>query len=113
MKKLEQSGLNQSKLDYCLFVGEKVTCIVYVDGLIFWARNEDNIHNLEIYLLESGVDLNQEDDDSGFFGVTLGQESKTGSIEMKETGLIQHVVEAVVLDNVMVRDILHLQIRGL
>ena len=71
--KLYQSGLKKSKFDPCLFLGEKVTCIVYVDDLIFWARNEDNIHNLEINLRELGVNLDQEDDAVGFLGVTLGK----------------------------------------
>ena len=34
-KKLEQSGLKQSEFDPCLFIGDKVTCIVYVDDLLF------------------------------------------------------------------------------
>ena len=71
--KLEQNGLKQSNFDPCLFVGEKVTCIVYVDNLICWTRNEDNIHNLAIYLRGLGVYLDQEDDDSGFLGVALGE----------------------------------------
>ena len=33
--KLEQSGLNQSRLNPCIFVSDKVTCIVYVDNIIF------------------------------------------------------------------------------
>ena len=78
MNKLEHSGLKQSKFDPCLFVGEKVTCIVYVDNLIFWARNEDNIHNLEMHLQELGVDLGQENDAAGLLWVTLERESNTG-----------------------------------
>ena len=68
---LEQSGLRQSKFNPCLFVSDKVTCIVYIDDLIFWARKKDDIHNLVIYLKELGVDLYQEDDTAGFLGVTL------------------------------------------
>ena len=71
--KLEQIGLKESKFHPCLFVGEKVTCIVYFDDLVFWARNKDNIHNLEMHLRELGVDLDQEDDDTGFLGVILEQ----------------------------------------
>ena len=32
-QKLETCGLEQSKFDPCLFVGEKVICVVYVDDL--------------------------------------------------------------------------------
>ena len=69
--------MRQSKLDPCLFLGEKVTCILYVDVILFWTRNKDNIHNLEMYFQELGVDLEQEDDIVGFLGVTLERERKT------------------------------------
>jgi hypothetical protein len=36
-EKLEKCGLQQSKLDPCLFIGPDVMCIVYVDDLIFWS----------------------------------------------------------------------------
>ncbi len=38
-EKMASCGMVQSKLDPCLFVGEKVICISYVDDLIFWTRN--------------------------------------------------------------------------
>ena len=80
MNKLEQSCLKQSKFDPCLYVGDNVTFIFYVDDLILWDSNKDNIHNLEIHLQELGVDLEQEDDAAGFLGVNLGRESDTGLI---------------------------------
>jgi hypothetical protein len=45
-----------------------------------------------------GVDLEQEDDAAGFLGVTLGDAS-TGLLEMKQTGLIKRVIEALGLDD--------------
>ena len=56
-----------------------------------------------MHLHELGVDLKQEDDATGFLGVTLGQQSKTGVIYMKQSGLIQRVIEAVALDDGMVK----------
>ena len=100
---MEQSGPKQSKFDPCLFVGEKVTYIVYVDDLMFWYRNKDDIHNLEMHLHGLGVDLEQEDDIAGFLVVTLGREIKTGLIEMKQNILIKPVIEAVGLDNGMLK----------
>ena len=49
-----------------------------------------------------GVDLEQEDDAAGFLGVTLGRDNKSGLLEMKQTGLIQRIIEAVGLDDGMV-----------
>ena len=91
-----------SKFDPSLFVVEKVTCIVYIDNIIFLDRHEDNIHNLEMHLRELSVDLEQEDDSSVFLGVNLEQERNIRFIEMKQTGLIQSVFEALILDNGMV-----------
>ena len=87
----------------CLFFGDKVTCIICVEYLIFWAIYKDHIHNLEISLRELGVDLEEEDGATGFLGAILEQERNTGFIEMKKTGLIQRVIEAVRLDNGIVK----------
>ena len=36
--KLQECGLEQLKFDPCLFIGLDVTCVVYVDDLIFWSQ---------------------------------------------------------------------------
>ena len=48
---------------------------------------------------ELGVDLEQEDDNAGFLGVTLEQDQETGLLKMKQTGLIKQVIEALGLDD--------------
>ena len=52
-----------------------------------------------MHLQDLGVDLEREDEAEGFLEVNLEQESNTGLIEMKQTGLIQCVIEAVGLDD--------------
>jgi hypothetical protein len=52
VEKMAICGMVQSKLDPCLFVGEKVICISYVDDLIFLARNEKDIHHIAMKLRE-------------------------------------------------------------
>ena len=47
------------------------------------------------------VDLEQEDDFTGFLGVTLEWNLKTGLIYMKHNGIIQRVIEEVFLNDVM------------
>jgi hypothetical protein len=49
-------------------------------------------------LREEGVDLEQEDDAAGFLGVRLDRDENTGLLEMKQTGLIDRVLEALGLD---------------
>jgi hypothetical protein len=71
-EKLETCGLEQSKFDPCLFVGTKVICVVYVDDLIFWSKDTLlAINDSAMQLRELCVDLEQEDDATGFLGVTL------------------------------------------
>ena len=56
-----------------------------------------------MHLRGLGIDLEQEYDAAWFLGVNLEQEINTGFIEMKQTRLIQCVIEAVGLDNGMVK----------
>ena len=98
-EKLESCGMKQSDFDPCLFIGESVMCIMYVDDLLFWSRDENDIHTLAMQLRDCGVDLEQEDDAAGFLGVTLERDEITGLLEMKQTGLIQRVIEAVGMDD--------------
>ena len=98
VQKMEACGMPQSKLDPCLFVGEKVICVCFVDDLLFWARDAEDIHKLAIRLREQGVDLEQEDDAAGFLGVRLERNNETNLLEMKQTGLIERIIEALGLD---------------
>ena len=43
VEKMEICGVPKSQFDPCLFVGEKIACIFYVDNLLFWARDENYI----------------------------------------------------------------------
>ncbi len=46
-------------------------CVVYVDNIIFWSKDTDDINSSAMQLHELGVDLEQEDDAAGFLGVML------------------------------------------
>ena len=71
-----------STLDPCLFVGDKVICICYVDDILFWAKDEAFINELASNLRAWGLLLEQEDDTAGFLGVRLTK-TNDGLIEMK------------------------------
>ena len=66
-KKLDESYLNQSGFYTCLILGDKVPCIIYVDDLILWSKDESDIHNLAMQVREFGLNLEA----SGLLGVTL------------------------------------------
>ena len=48
-------------------------------------------------LREAGVDLEQEDDTAGFFGLII-EKNKDGLLEMTQEGLIDRVIETLGLD---------------
>jgi hypothetical protein len=81
--------LEQSKFDPCLFVGTKVIGVVYVNNIIFWSKDTEDTNSPTMQLCELGVNLEQEDNATGFLGVTLKQDPETGLLEMKQTGLIK------------------------
>ncbi len=97
--KLEECGLEQLKFDPCLFIGPNVICVVYVDDLIFCSRDVPKINGVDMDLQKLGVDLEQEDNAAGFLGVTLDRNASTGLLEMKQSGLIKQVIEALGLDD--------------
>ncbi len=53
-----------------------------------------NIDRVVMELCKLRVALKQEDDAAGFLGVKIEHNSNTGLLEMKQTGLIERVVEA-------------------
>ncbi len=58
-----------------------------------------NIDRVVMELCKLGVTLEQEDDAAGFLGVKMECDSNTGLLEMKQTGLIERVIEALGLDD--------------
>ena len=101
--KMEACGMKQSELDPCLFVGDKVIAIQYVDDLLFWSRDEKDIFDLAIQLRDLGVDLEEETDAAGFLGVSLERDPTTNLIEMRQDGLIDRVIAALGLDDGMAK----------
>ncbi len=78
-------------------------CVVYVDNIIFWSKDTEDINSSAMQLHKLGGDLEQEDYIAGFLGVTLEWDPETGLLEMKQTGLIKQVVKALGLNNGLVK----------
>jgi hypothetical protein len=104
-EKLKACELEQSQFDPCLVVGTKVICVVYVDYIIFQSKDTEDINSSAMQLLELGVDLDQEDDAAGFLGVTLEWDPEKGLLKMKQTGLIKQVIQALGLEDGLVKGI--------
>ena len=96
-KAMQTCGMEPSNFDPCLFVGDRVIAICYVDDILFWATDEAYINELGSKLRKQGLLLQQEDDAAGFLGVTMSK-TKNGSMELKQTGLIERILEALGLN---------------
>ena len=97
--KMELCSMVQSNMGTCIFIEKKVMAIIYVDNILFWSVNENDIHKKAMKLRKKGVNLEQEDDTAGFLGVILGCDKATGIMGMKQVGLIDCVIEILVLDD--------------
>ncbi|KAL3782482.1 hypothetical protein ACHAWO_005229 [Cyclotella atomus] len=91
----ETLGLRQSDHDPCLFVGEKVTAIVYVDDILFFARDDSDIDNVISALQKNHVQIRREGTAEGFLGVALEHTTNNGvtQIKLTQAGLAKRIVE--------------------
>ena len=95
---MDACGKKQSEFDPCLFIGNNVIAVSCVDDLLFWSPDKKHIHALAVKLRKAGLDLEQEDDAAGFLGIQLSK-NEACQIEMKQTGLIDRIIEALGLDD--------------
>ena len=97
-EKMESVGLRQSDFDPCLFIGDTVIAVCFVDDILFWSVDEKDIHKKAIALRHQGVLLEEEEDAAGFLGVQI-QKNEDGFTELKQEGLIDLIVEALGLQD--------------
>ena len=57
VNKLEFCGLKQGNLYPCLFIGEAFISVMYVDNILMWSTEYQNMINLEKLLNTEGVDI--------------------------------------------------------
>ena len=73
--KLEFCGFKKIKLDLCLFIVNIVIAVIYVEDILMWYTEDQNITDLKKLLNTEGVDLEEENDAAGFLGVHLTKTS--------------------------------------
>ena len=98
---LEAIGFRQAiDVDPCLFISKKVTCLVYVDDTLLYAKNDEDIDEV-IYKLteERDMALEVEDDVAGFLGVDIKKDRATGCVTLKQDGLKKKIIEALKIDD--------------
>ncbi len=93
--KLEKCGMVcQQELDPCLFISDKVICLVYCDDTLLFARKQKHIHELIAKLKDLDMQLEIESDVARFLGVDIQRHPEDGSIHLVQEGLAKRIVEA-------------------
>jgi len=102
----------QNDVDPCLFISDTVICVVYVDDTLLYAKNRADIDDVILKLKKLGMLLDPEDDASGFLGVDIRKNPKTGEITLSQPGLIKKVLEDLQLDDVPAADVPATEVLG-
>ena len=97
VEKLELCGLNQSKLDPCLFIEDTIIAVTYADDLLLWSTKDKYMIVLGQLLNKASVDIEDDNDTTGFLGVKLTK-TPEGSITMTQEGLMGQIIETMGLD---------------
>ena len=85
-------------LSMSIFWGE-VYLHFFVDDFLFRAKDEADITQFVLSLRKQGVNIDKEDDDSGFLRFKLECDAETGLIEICQDVIIDRVISQLVLDN--------------
>ena len=93
--KLEGIGFHANDdVDPCLFISDKVICLVYVDDTLFFSPKQEFIDEAIQGLRDAGVQVEVEDDVAGFLGVHIKRDNSQGTITLTQEGLTKRIVEA-------------------
>ena len=87
-------SINPRKVDPCVFIGEDVIVLVYVDNCLIFSRDKDKINQLiEKLKNKEKLDLTDEGDVEKYLGVEIDLNKEDKSITFKQTFLIQRAIE--------------------
>ena len=64
-KAMNDVGMKTSQFDPCMFVGDRVIAVAFVDDILFWSTDDKYIQALGAKLREQGLLLEEEDDAAG------------------------------------------------
>jgi hypothetical protein len=86
--KLENIGFKSAEaVDPCLFISDKVICLVYVDDTLFYSPRQEYIDEVIQQLQEQGMDLEVKGSVAGFLGVHIERNEQDDSIKLTQRGL--------------------------
>ena len=93
--KLERIGFKSNpNVDPCLFVSNKVICLVYVDDTLLFSPKAEWIDEAIQNLRNQEMELEEEDEVAGFLGVDIRRDPKAGTVKLTQEGLAKRIIEA-------------------
>jgi hypothetical protein len=94
--KLEGVGFQQCQdVDPCLFISDKVVCLIYVDDTLLYSPRKEYIQEVVEKLRDAEMELEAEDSVAGFLGVNIERDEKDpDKITLTQSGLAKRIVEA-------------------
>ena len=96
-KKLEAQGLTPSEHDPCLFLGNGLLVITYVDDILIYGRSQEEIDNLIDKLKKDNLALRKEGTAEGYLGLDVSYDGKKTTLS--QPGLTQRIIEALGLSS--------------
>jgi hypothetical protein len=98
--KLEGIGFtSMTDIDPCLFISDKVICLVYVDDTLFYSPKSEYIDEVIANLRKNEMELEVENSVAGFLGVHIERNEMDGSIKLTQKGLAARVVETLQIED--------------
>jgi hypothetical protein len=88
---LLKQGLKQSVSDPCMYCGDGVIVLTYVDDCLFFGKDKTKIDRKIQNIQASGLKLTVEDDIYAFLGVEVIRK-ENGQVELLQRGLIDKVL---------------------
>ena len=96
-KKLEAQGLTPSNHDPCLFLGNGLLVITYVDDILIYGRTQEEIDNLITNLKKDNLALRKEGTAEGYLGLSVSHDGTKTTLS--QPGLTKRIVEALGLSS--------------
>ncbi len=95
-ERLVRQGLTASKYNPCLFFGQNLIVIIYVDDILIYSKDDDVINSFIMKMHSKDVTLNKEGMVEGYLGVDI-QRTNT-QIKLTQSGLSKQIISTLGLD---------------
>jgi histone deacetylase 1/2 len=96
---LLKSGFKECSLDPCLFIHPDMIALVYVDDVLWFARDGTKIDAMLAKIRQAGLDLTVEGNVQAFLGIDFTRNDQDGTIKLTQRGLIERTIKAIGLDD--------------